>query len=548
MLAYTAHALDGDGGALGARLADAGFDVVGRAGPDVTVLGDAALRASLAAQPGLTLLNAAVVPVPSDEAVADDGFDASQDPILPRRLDGKKYPTFYGGYRTVSGYEQFTSDLAELYPELVQKVDFGESWTGDHPLRALCVTAKAHQGCKLKPDVDKPRFLVVAQTHARELTTSELTWRFLTYLVDGFNRDAQVTAVLDSTEIWVVPQVNPDGIELVQDGIKHDGFGSDSSAWQRKNVSDENSPAGGCPPPWSNSSDGIDINRNFDVDWGRTGTSKDPCSQIYGGPKAVSEPETLAQQEFFAKLYRDRRQEGTDKPAPDDTTGGMLTLHSYANQVLLPWGFTTEHAPNEVGLRSFGFRMSYFNGFAAGQAGEILYNSSGATEDWLYDQLGVAGFTWEIGPDGGSCAGFFPDYSCQDMFFDQNIEGLMYAATASRQPYTETLGPTTLSAKARDGAGQKVKIIATASDDAYGTSGVGRPDAQPVRAGRIYAHGAPWDGGKARATKVIGGGDDEARLKAKVRADDQRRHLVYLQAKDADGNWGPLRAVWVPRA
>ena len=545
MLAYTVQATDGDAGALGERLSGVGYDVVGRDGATLTVLGDASVHSSLSAEAGVAILDASVLTVPAAGPVGVDESAASQDPILPRKLDGKHYPTYYGGYRTVDGYNAFEDDLAAAYPTLVQLIDYGKSWSGE-PLHVLCVTADAQNGCQLKPNVAKPRFLIVAQTHTRELTTSELTWRYLTYLVDGYERDAQVTGVLDSTEIWIAPQVNPDGVRVVEQGIEHDGFGGDSRAWQRKNVDDSQSPGGHCTGSWSDSQDGTDINRNFDVDWGRTGTSKDPCSLVYGGPKAASEPETTAQQDLFKLLYLDRRKDGMQAPAPKDTTGGMLTLHSYANQVLLPWGFTTQHAPNETGLRSFGFRMSYFNGFAAGQAGEILYNSSGATEDWLYDQLGVAGFTWEIGPDGGTCAGFFPPYSCQDDFFSQNISGLMYAAAASQQPYTLTLGPTTLAVKAKptrdETSAGKITVTATIDDGAYGTTGVGRPAPQNVTAARIYVGKAPWAGGSPTTMKVKGRG-----ASIKATATVTGTGLAYVQGRDADGNWGPIQEVWLTK-
>ncbi len=115
---------------------------------------------------------------------------ASQDNILPKLLQGKKYPTFYGGYRTVAGYDQFESDLQKKYPDLVKKVVYGKSFTGKYTLNAVCVTEDAKSGCKLTPDVDKARFLLETRIHAREIATSEMAWRFLTELVDGDGTDA----------------------------------------------------------------------------------------------------------------------------------------------------------------------------------------------------------------------------------------------------------------------------------------------------------------------------------------------------------------------
>ena len=120
-------------------------------------------------------------------------------------------------------------------------MNYGDSWTGGNSLRALCVTADADavDSCELSPDVDKARFLLVGQIHARELTTGEITWRMLSHLVDNYGVDAGITALLDDTEFWVVPHINPDGIELHEIGITEDGTGSVSDAWQRKNVNDD---------------------------------------------------------------------------------------------------------------------------------------------------------------------------------------------------------------------------------------------------------------------------------------------------------------------
>jgi len=85
-----------------------------------------------------------------------------------------------------------------------------------------------------------------------------------------------------------VPIVNPDGVQIVQSG-------GDSPKWQRKNGNHTNGPKV-CPTseedPYAQI--GIDVNRNFDAQWGDNGTSSDPCSQVYRGPKADSEVETRA--------------------------------------------------------------------------------------------------------------------------------------------------------------------------------------------------------------------------------------------------------------
>jgi len=463
---------------------------------------------------------------------------SNQDAILPSRLDGAAYETYYGGYRTNDAYLMFMNDVAAAYPELVKVIDYGQSWTGANPLRAVCVTSNAQAGCQLTPDVDKARFLLMSQIHAREISTGEISWRMLSYLTDGYGTDAGVTQLLDDTEIWIVPHANPDGIELHETGITQDGTGSLSDAWQRKNVNDD---LGTCSGGGS-SQYGVDLNRNFNSNWGGAGTSPLPCNLTYKGVSAASEPETTLLQDLIKDLFEDQRGTGASDPAPPDTRGSMISMHSYSNLVLFPYG-DSRHTPNDAGLRSMGFRMSDYNGYETGEPDEILYQVSGTTDDYSYDKLGIAAFTYEIGPASGTCAGFFPAYSCQDMFWNLNRDGILYAAAATQQPYTMGLGPTTSNASARNRGANRAVVKAFSDDDAYGNFGVGRPASQNVTAGRIFLDAAPWDGGTAKAMNLIGSGK-AVDLKVRVRRGAQQQY-AYIQGQDAQGNWGPVETVWI---
>jgi hypothetical protein len=544
MYTIAVRAVDGNAGALATGLIARGYDVLeARTGTVLYVLGTTATAAELAREPGVTVVGK----VPAAPTGAVPAAPASQDSILPKRLHGKKYPTFYGGYRTTKGYDKFESDLASAYPELVQKLQFGKTWSGNNVLNVVCVTADAQAGCKLKPDVDKARFLVMAQIHAREVATSETAWRYLTRLIDGYGKDAQITSLLDSTEIWVVPQYNKDGIQLTEKGLEKDGTSSTSSAWQRKNVDDDQAPAGGCPPPWANSQAGVDLNRNFNTHWDTAGVSHSACSEVFDGTKAASEPETKALSNLFKALFKDQRGKGDDAAAPANTTGAMVTIHTVAGLVLMPWGTSsTLHTPNDAQLRSMAFRQSYFNGYTTGQPPEVLYATSGTTDDWTYDALGIASYTWELDGVGSGCEGtFFPLYSCMDAYEANNLPGLFYDAAAARTPYKLAMGPTVTQVSAKPSR-PNITVKMTVDDGAYGASGVGRPAAQKIKAARIYVGTAPWDGGVAKAMKIKGSGS-RVTATATVKP-GAKKMLAYVQGQDADGNWGPAMAVWIPAA
>lgn len=534
--AVTIYQVLGDGLSaldLAAALFADGYDLVeARDGDTLFVVGTDATGTELAARTDLTVVGAEPVS-PIDESETPG---ANQDDILPRKLDGNQYETFYGGYRTANAFVEFENDVAAAYPNLVKLVKYGDSFTGDNPLRALCVTVNADQNCALEPTTEKGRLLFMAQIHARELSTSELSWRLLTRLIDGQGRSADITALLNDTEIWIVPEANPDGIETVEKGIEEDGFGSTSNAWQRKNLNpgDVNCGTG------QSSQIGVDLNRNWDAFWGGAGSSPQQCSLVYHGESAASEPETSDLAELFRDLFEDQRGPGSGDEAPANTRGALLTLHSYSNLVLFPYG-SGGNTPNDEGLRSMAFRMSYFNGYTTGRPNEILYEVTGSTDDFSYKDLGIASFTYEIGPQSGTCGGFHPPYSCQDTFWDLNREAILYAANAAQQPYTQGMGPTITQARSRLDAG-RVKITGTADDGAYGTSGVGRPASQNVVDARLFVGKAPWDGGTAKPVNIIGSGD-RVEFKSSLKANAKEKK-VYLQAKDGAGNWGPVEVVW----
>ena len=47
---------------------------------------------------------------------------------------------------------------------------------------------------------------------------------------------------------------------------------------------------------------GTDLNRNFDFRWGQEGVSSEPCSDIYRGESAGSEPEIQVIMKFGREL------------------------------------------------------------------------------------------------------------------------------------------------------------------------------------------------------------------------------------------------------
>ncbi|TWP53327.1 carboxypeptidase [Lentzea tibetensis] len=443
-----------------------GFDVLEqRDGNDLFVLGgqDAGQKLKEA---GFTALVESVMEPPQ-----------WQPPSTDMRAAADVNETYYGGYHTINAHAAHLDQVASQRPDLATVVDYGDSWkktqgAGGHDLRAICITKKNAGDCERRTDAPKPRFFVMGQLHAREITTGDMAWRWIDHLVAGYGTDSQVTSLLDTTEVWVVPIANPDGVDIVQSG-------GSSPKLQRKNANNTN---GNCT---SSGQIGIDLNRNTSSHFGGTGTSTNPCNETYKGPSADSEAETKALQSLWRSLYPDKRATGDTAPAANDTRGVVVSMHSYSNLVLFPWGWSTQDSGNDAPLRTMAKDMAQLaGGWQYGQPGEVLYNAAGATDDWVYDDLGVASFVWEIGAQSGSCSGFLPAYSCQTSTHWPKVKSMLqYAAGKAANPYG-------------GGGGNPVPSCATKSND----TDLAIPDAGAAVDSTITIAGC--DGNALSATKV----------------------------------------------
>ena len=213
------------GGALHAdQLLNSGLDVLEeRSGNDLFVLGDASTPVALHTL-GLTATVSRTITVPSWQA-----------PVKGYRSDLAD-DTYYGGYHTVNAQYAHLDQVASAHPDLATEVTYGQSWLkqqgrGGYDLKAICVTKKQPGDCDARPVGVKPRFFLHAQIHAREITTGDVAYRWIDYLVDNYGTDPAVTALMDSTEMWVVPIANPDGVDIVPQG-------GNNPILQRKNADD----------------------------------------------------------------------------------------------------------------------------------------------------------------------------------------------------------------------------------------------------------------------------------------------------------------------
>lgn len=483
---------------------------------------------------------------------------------VPAKLNAADYDTFFNGYRTTSAYAQFAQDLASQYPELVQHVDYGDTFLkqqgqGGHDLVAVRITADVADQPEYADGQDgKPRFFLGAQTHSREIITSEMAWRFATELIDGYGTDAQITSLLDSTEVWVSFQHNPDSIDVVEqafaDGVDTTPAGdgnpnSASKAWQRKNQNTAGFEDTGAP--WSRSQPGIDLNRNWPYGWGGASTSSDPSSVLYKGSAPASEPEVAALKDLLEDLYGTYDVE-TTTAAPDERAGTYIHLHSYSDLILYPYGFdNTANVPNADALIAGAFRQSFGNDYATGAPGDVLYNASGGDFDYAYGKLGVPGYVYEIGT--AREGGFFPSFQRADDYWQKIQPGLRFAAEAAYEPYTASLGGVVSELTAERQDDGSIIVTGTATDDAYGQdagSAERRPAVTQIDDVEIQAavdrtaldareSTAPGEPAVAEAGETV---DFEATI---AKEGSEQAKFVFARARNGSGEYGPWQAVFV---
>lgn len=433
-------------------------------------------------------------------------------------------------YRTVE--ETFTAlqALAAAHPELAAWATIGPSWervnnppTGGFGIGALVITNSNATG-------PKAPFVLMSAIHAREMATAELSTRFAEVLVNGYGVDPDITWILDHTVIHVIPHANPDGRKQAESG----------QLW-RKNT---NGTACGS----TSTSRGIDLNRNSTYFWGPPSSSGTPCSDTYRGPSAVSEPETLAIQDYLATVFEDQRGPGNSDPAPADTEGVFITLHSYSGLVLFPWGGGAVGASaNAAGLATLGRKFGYHNHYEVCRPGDCLYEANGTTDDYAYGVYGVASYTFEIGSSFfESCTTF------ENTVRPNNLPALLYAAKAARLPYLEPKGPEVVSlglSAATAPQGTAVTLTATASDTRYDSGGWGTEPTQAIAATSYTVDGAPWVAVESFPLGAQDGAFDETVEPVTVTLSTGSltpgRHLIHVYADDAAGNRGVPSAIFL---
>ena len=283
-----------------------------------------------------------------------------------------------GGFYTLDEVMAELDSMATLYPDLISPKYVISEDTLTHEGRSQYWVRLSDNP---EIDEDEPEVLYTGVHHAREPMSVQQMIFYMWHLLENYAIDTDIQLLVDNTEMYFVPVVNPDGYEW-----NHFTDPNGGGMW-RKNRSDN-----------GNGSFGVDPNRNYGYMWGydNSGSSPNPSDDTYRGPSAFSEPEI--------KNMRDFTTAHEFKIA--------LNYHSYSNLLLYPWGWTSVVCPDDNIFHDFAVLMTEENGYTIGPAATTIYPVNGDSNDWGYGEQETKEKVFAFVPEvGNNSDGFWPSTS-----------------------------------------------------------------------------------------------------------------------------------------
>jgi hypothetical protein len=305
-------------------------------------------------------------------------------------------------------------------------------------------------------ELDEPEVLYTGAHHGKEWPSFEVPLYFLKYLVESYGqpptdndgdgyidedvidgldndedgnidedeKEARITWLVDNRQIWIIPMLNPDGVEYARS--QYDSGETDPNILWRKNREPNNNPFTGQPYPeivggrnmW-----GTDLNRNYGFHWGEIGYqgTADPSREDYIGPldKTDEDNDRRVNEDKMDNIDNDG-----DGQTDEDTRGGFsaaetiaiknlvedhnfviaMNYHTYAEEIYWPWMWTLELPPDEELFCHLAKGMSKFNGYGYRDMTERRQEElsrhppvDGDSNDWMYGKHNILAFTIELG-------------------------------------------------------------------------------------------------------------------------------------------------------
>lgn len=273
----------------------------------------------------------------------------------------------FGGYYSFAEMETAMNQLVTAYPAIASKTSLTKT-VGNRDLWMIKISDNV-----ASDEANEPEVLYLGLQHAREAITGASMIFFMQYLCENYATDTRIKNLIDNREIFIVPCFNPDGWEYNRTN------GGAGSMW-RKNRSKVDSSKQG--QNW-NYTYGVDLNRNWGVDWSNCSApilgSSSSCgssttsSDTYYGSAPFSEKETKAIKDF----------------AESHHLVAGFDQHAYGPYYSLPFGRKSLH-PGEMSGKGQNFYtaipaiMGAYNGMRAADSYDALgYEVAGGFKDWM---------------------------------------------------------------------------------------------------------------------------------------------------------------------
>ncbi|XP_066448248.1 carboxypeptidase A1-like [Eleutherodactylus coqui] len=262
----------------------------------------------------------------------------------------------YATYHTFDEINNFIDTLVAENPGFVSKIQIGSSYEG-RPLNVL----------KFSTGANRPAFWIDTGIHSREWVTQASGLWFAKKIVTDYGRDASLTATLNQMDIFLEIVTNPDGFVYCH---------TTNRMWRKTRSRNTGSTCMGTDP-----------NRNWDAGFGGGGSSSNPCSETYRGRAANSESEVKAVVDFV-------KSHGEIK--------GFVSIHSYSQMLLYPYGYTNTRTPDNGELDRLAksaidaLASLYGTKYTYGSIITTIYQASGGTIDWTYNQGIKYSYTFEL--------------------------------------------------------------------------------------------------------------------------------------------------------
>ncbi|MFF4487162.1 M14 family metallopeptidase [Streptomyces sp. NPDC001544] len=309
------------------------------------------------------------------------GYSVTPVGAAPKRSGARlfDFPSADSKYHNYAEMNTEIDQRLAAYPGIMSKRVIGKSYQG-RDIVAIKVSDN------VGTDEDEPEVLLTFHQHAREHLTVEMALYLLRELGAGYGSDPRVTNIVNSREIWIVPDLNPDGGE-------YDIATGSYRSW-RKNRQ----------PNAGSSYVGTDLNRNWNYKWGCCGgSSGSASSETYRGASAESAPEVKVVADFVRSRVVGGKQQ----------IKAGIDFHTYSELVLWPFGYTYSDtatgmtADDAAAFKAVGQKMAASNGYTAEQSSD-LYITDGSIDDYLWGTQKIFDFTFEMYPTSAFDGGFYP--------------------------------------------------------------------------------------------------------------------------------------------